>query len=381
MKQQQKLAVLIVITCLLSIQVHGQTEALKTYYETTLKKNQIVGSSLVLLKRGQIIWSDFYGKANMQQDRPMDAKAIYHWASISKTFTGIAIMQLRDRGLLNLEDLAVKHLPEIKKIYDPNRWLEKITIRTLLNHSSGLRGATWPWKSKAWHPHEPQEWEQLVAMFPYTEILFEPGSRWSYSNPGIILLGRIIEEITQEDFEYYVEKNVLRPLGMLDSYYDFAPPHLIDRVCQSYWLENDQYRPALFNLNTGITVSNGGLMAPFGDMVQYLNFLMGYMHQSKADVVLKRSSLLEMFGETIQIEGQNPIDVDHQGMGLCFFIEHIYGSKMIGHSGFQNGFHTHLYFNLDSGYAYLIGYNSAGDTNRAMDDEIKRYLFKNIFTK
>jgi len=58
----------------------------------------------------------------------------------------------------------------------------------LQTFSAGFRNATWPWKSKPWHPHEPLHWEQLVAMFPYTEILFKPGSKWSYSNPGIVFL-------------------------------------------------------------------------------------------------------------------------------------------------------------------------------------------------
>jgi len=355
-------------------------ELLKSFYHQTLADNNIVGSSLYLIKDGEVVFSEFHGESKLNGGK-MDENNIYHWASITKTLTGIGIMQLRDRGLLKLDDLAIDYLPELRKIYDPNGWLQKITIRTLLNHSSGLRGATWPWKSQAWHPHEPQSWNQLVAMFPYTEILFKPGSKWSYSNPGIIILGRIIEEITSEDFEYYMEKNVLRPLGMIESYYDMAPPHLLARVCQSYWHNEGSYEPAIFDLNTGITVSNGGLMAPFSDMAIYLNFLMGNMPDDQAAFILKNESIGEMYKETIPIIEGIPIDVDHYSMGLCFFMENIYKMTMIGHSGFQNGFHTHMYFNLENGLAYLIGYNSAGPTNRIMDDEIKRYIFKNIFSK
>lgn len=353
----------------------------QSYYHKTLKDNHIVGSSVMIIKNGEVVFADHYGKANLETGEDINDQSIFHWASITKTLTGIGILQLCDRGLLKLEDPAVTYLPELRKIHDPNNWLDDITILTLLNHSSGLRGSTWPWKSKDWHPHEPQSWNQLCAMFPYTEILFKPGSKWSYSNPGIILLGRIIEVITTEDFEYYMEKNVLRPLGMLESYYDFAPPHLLSRVCQSYWLEDGKYVPAIFNLNTGITVSNGGLMAPFSDMLTYLRFLMNHMEKDQAEIVLKRSSLESMFDETIDMPEAVPIDVDHQGMGLCFFLEDIYGMNVVGHSGFQNGFHTHLYFHPESGYAYLIGYNSAGPTNRQMDDEIKRYIFKKIFAR
>ncbi len=84
-----------------------------------------------------------------------------------------------------------------------------------MTHSAGFRGATWPWGGdKPWHPFEPTSWSQLVAMFPYTEVEFQPGSRHSYSNPGIIFLGIIIERLTGDDYEVYIDKNVLKPLEM-----------------------------------------------------------------------------------------------------------------------------------------------------------------------
>ena len=355
--------------------------AFRTFYRDKLAKNHIPGSTVMILKEGVPVFTDYYGSANLETKQPIGEGSIYHWASITKTFTGIAVIQLRDRGLIKLEDPAVKYLPELRKIYDPNGWLDKITIKTLLNHSSGLRGATWPWKDQPWQPHEPQSWDQLVAMFPYTNIEFEPGSKWSYSNPGIVLLGRIIEVLTLEDFEYYMHKNVLRPLGMNESYYDFAPPQLLPRVCQSYWVSGDSVMPAIFNLNTGITVSNGGLMAPFTDMAKYISFLVGTMDPAQAQWVLKRESFNEMLRETIPMPEGVPDDVTHYGMGLTWFLEDIYGLQVAGHSGGQNGFHTHLYFDPDTRWAYLIGYTASTPDSRAMDDEIKRYIFKNIFPK
>jgi N-acyl-D-amino-acid deacylase len=379
MKPKFTLAAIFMLTVPLLAQ---DFSAFRTFYRDQLEKNNIVGSSVFILKEGQPVWKDFYGLANLEKQQPIDEESIYHWASITKTFTGIAIMQLRDRGALKLDDPAVKYLPELRKIYDPNGWLDKITIKILLNHSSGLRGGTWPWKDQPWQPHEPQTWEQLVAMFPYTNIEFQPGSRWSYSNPGIVLLGRIIEVLTLEDFEYYMQKNVLRPLGMTESYYDFAPPQLLSRVCQSYWSNGrDTLQPAIFNLNTGITVSNGGLMAPFTDMAKYMSFLVGTMDPEQAKWVLKRESFEEMLRETIPMPAEGMPEVRHYGMGLTWFLEDIDGLHVAGHSGGQNAFHTHLYFDPDTRWGYLIGYTSSGPNNRVMDDEIKRYLFKNIFTK
>ncbi|MCX6227337.1 MAG: serine hydrolase [Bacteroidia bacterium] len=379
MKTKLTLAAFIMLTIPLLSQDYS---AFRTYYRDQLTKNKIVGSSVFILKDGVPVWKDYYGMANIEKNQPVDEGSIYHWASITKTFTGIAVMQLRDRGLLKLDDPAVKYLPELRKIYDPNGWIDKITIKILLNHSSGLRGGTWPWKDQSWQPHEPQTWDQLVAMFPYTNIEFEPGSKWSYSNPGIVLLGRIIEVLTLEDFEYYMQKNVLRPLGMTESYYDFAPPQLLSRVCQSYWSNGkDSLEPGIFNLNTGITVSNGGLMAPFTDMAKYISFLVGTMDPEQAKWVLKRESFEEMLRETIPMPVDGMPEVRHYGMGLTWFLEDIDGLQVAGHSGGQNAFHTHLYFDPDTRWAYLIGYNTSGPDSRAMDDDIKRFIFKNIFPK
>ena len=86
---------------------------LKTFYESGLHRNGVVGSSLVLLHDNQIVFQDLYGQQNLSPAHPVDENTTYHWASITKTFTGVAIMQLRDRGLLSLDDPLIKYIPEL----------------------------------------------------------------------------------------------------------------------------------------------------------------------------------------------------------------------------------------------------------------------------
>lgn len=170
-------------------------QEVRRFYGAGLQKHGIIGSSLMFMHDNRVLATEFHGLANIEKQQRVDLNTIYHWASITKTFTGIAIMQLRDRGLLRLEDPIIKYLPELRAVYDPFGDIGEVTLRHLMTHSAGFRGATWPWsEDKAWQPHEPQHWSQLVAMMPYTEILFRPGSKYSYSNPGIIFLGRVIEE-------------------------------------------------------------------------------------------------------------------------------------------------------------------------------------------
>jgi len=349
------------------------------FYEQTLQQAGIVGSSVMVIHDNQIIDKDFYGLAKMDEKRKVDEDTIYHWASITKTFTGIAIMQLRDRGLLKLDDPVVKYIPELRRVHNPYGDMSEITIRHLMTHSAGFRSGTWPWKDKDWHPHEPQHWEQLVAMFPYTEITFKPGSKYGYSNPGIIFLGRIIELLTLDDYEVYIDKNILKPLEMYRSYFDTTPDHLLKYLAQSYSLKEGKLVPARWNLNTGITVSNGGLNAPLTDMVKYLNFLMGDpKKQAVYDQILKRSSLEEMWQPQHEIATSGS---DKVSIGLIFFIEERNGMRFSAHSGGQNAFVTHFYVNQDSRTAHIVAYNTemTDEKTRSVDRNISQYLFKNIF--
>ncbi len=123
---------------------------------------------------------DMYGKANREIHQKVDEDTTFHWASITKTFTGIAILQLRDHGRLKLDDSVAKYVPELRAIHDSYGSVEAITIRQLMTHSAGFRSPTWPWtEDKDWEPFEPTKWSQIEAMLPYTEILFPPGSRHS----------------------------------------------------------------------------------------------------------------------------------------------------------------------------------------------------------
>lgn len=188
--------------------------ALAPTFESTVRDAGIVGGSLLVVQRGQVVARQTAGYQDLDRKVPVSPETIFHWASITKTFTGIAIMQLRDRGLLTLDTPAVKFIPELRGVHSRFGDIEQVTIRTLMQHSAGFRASTWPWGgSEPWHPFEPASWSQVASMLPYTELLFKPGSEYRYSNPGVVFLGRIIEIVSGEDFEVYVTKNILMPLG------------------------------------------------------------------------------------------------------------------------------------------------------------------------
>lgn len=339
-------------------------ESLKNFrklYEKELKDNGVVGSSFVLLRDNKLVADYKYGSANLEKNQPVDENTIYHWASNTKPFTGIAIMQLRDRGLLKLDDPVTKYLPELRAVHNSIGSMDEITIKHLLTHSAGFRGGTWPFAGgKDWEPFEPQDYSQLVAMFPYTEIRFKPGSKFSYSNPGIVFLGRIIEMLTKDDYEVYIDKNILKPLEMYRSYFDTTPYHLLKDRSHSYYIENGKRTEGKFDANTGITVSNSGLNSPIPDMIKYLNFLVGDPKKQEVyNGVLKRSSLEEMWQPQLKTEadanGNKGFTTD---IGLIFFIDKTLSPTHLGHGGDQNGFISYLDFDPAKRMASLVVFNT-----------------------
>jgi CubicO group peptidase (beta-lactamase class C family) len=333
----------------------------KAFYETELKQNGIVGGSFVFLRDNQILARDFYGMANLEKNQKTDENTIYHWASNTKPLTGIAILQLRDRGRLKLDDPVTKYLPEIEAVHNPFGKMSGITIRHLLNHTAGFRNSTFPYKNgKAWQPFKPQKYSQIEAMLPFTEILFEPGSKFSYSNLGIVFLGQIIERLTGDDYEVYVDKNILKPLGMHRSYFDATPYHLLEHRAHSYYLENGKRTGGRFDADSGVTVSNSGLNSPLTDMVKYLDFLLGNPQKQEVyDRILKRASLEEMFQPTISA----PVDANGNAgfttdIGLIFFLDKRGGETFLGHGGDQNGFISYIEFNLKKRAASVLVFNT-----------------------
>lgn len=344
-------------------------DAVVAGYRSALQKSGIAGSSLMVVRDGRILARQNEGFQDRDQRVPVADTTIYHWASITKTFTGIGIMQLRDRGLLSLDDPVVKYVPELRLAHNPFGDISQVKIRHLMSHSAGFRASTWPWGGdKPWHPFEPTSWEQLVAMLPYTDVQFEPGSKYSYSNPGVIFLGRIIQLLSGDDYEVYITKNILMPLGMHHTFFDRAPYHLLPHRSHSYFRDDGGIREARFDFDTGITVSNGGLNSPFDDMARYLGFLLGAesgADRALYDGVLKRSSLEEMWTRQIRaVEGEGVNGADSYA-GLSFFVERYGNVELIGHSGDQNGFISHLYLHRPSRTAYVVSFNT--DTTPAKD--------------
>ena len=362
----------------------GLKSALDKFHPTfndTFTRHGLVGGVYAFQHAGDPATIFFFGEGRQDNHQKTLASTAYNWASITKTFTAIAILQLRDRGLLSLDDPAVKYVPELAQAHDAFGPIEGITVRMLLSHSAGFRNPTWPWDCDTtpdcnWVPFEPTHWAQVNAMLPFSNIAFKPGSRWSYSNVGYVFLGQIIERLSGDDYEVYVTKNILMPLGMTESYFDRSPYFLRDRVSGSYLRAGGRgaLTPQPFDFDSGITVSNSGLKSPITDMLKYARFLIGDPKQPVYDTVLKRSSLDEMWTGTLSTANPNEPATAYTGgpggtapaMGLGFFTLTVDGHKYVYHDGDQGGFTAELMIDPERKSASIVMSNTT-DTGAPVD--------------
>jgi CubicO group peptidase (beta-lactamase class C family) len=340
----------------------GLVEAFDSYAVA----DSVVGASVLITQHGRVIAHHERGLADRQRREPVDERTIYHWASITKTLTAIAIMQLRDRGRLTLDDKVTNYVPELRRMHNPFGSMDAITIRMLLSHTAGFQNPTWPYKAgKPWEPFEPTGWEQLVAMMPYQEIGFRPGSRFGYSNPAFIYLARIIEQLTGDPYEVYIQKNIWTPLGLSQSYFGATPYHLARWRSNNYTVTRDSAGMVRVIANgrdfdPGITIPNGGWNAPLSDLVKYAAFL---TNATGGDTVLKRSSIEEMWKPVMRLPPGSPYG---SAVGLSFFLP---PHGLVEHSGYQAGFRSLLLINPRTTQVIILALNTANEADAERAEE------------
>jgi CubicO group peptidase (beta-lactamase class C family) len=343
----------------------GFTEA----FDRFMSAEGVIGGGAVLVSGGTIIARHDRGHGDREAAEVADSATIYHWGSITKTLTAIAIMQLRDRGLLSLDDPITKWVPELRRIHNPFGSTDSITLRMLLSHSGGFQDPTWPYGAgKEWEPFEPTRWEQLVAMMPYQEVRFPPGTRYGYSNPAFIYLARVIESVTGDPYQSYIQKNIWTPLGLTRSYFGATPYHLARHRSNSYTIRRDSAGESRTiaigrDFDPGITIPNGGWNAPLGDLAAYASFLLGpaggdSARAARYEAVLRRTTLAEMWRGVVPVGGP-------ESMGLSFFLLDLGERKLVGHTGQQAGFRSFIFLEPATGRAVIAATNTINRTRGA----------------
>lgn len=191
----------------------AQRVLLEKWIQAEMEFRNQPGLAIAVVYDQELVWSRGFGFADLEKRIPMTPQTPFRIASITKTFTSTAILQLRDRGKLQLDDPVVKHLPWFTY---KNRFPEgpAVTVRQLLTHTSGLPGeAGMPyWTDNKFPTHD-----EMVALLHSQESIFEPETKYKYSNLGMAILGEVVAAASGQSYESYIVQNILQPLNMTGS--------------------------------------------------------------------------------------------------------------------------------------------------------------------
>jgi CubicO group peptidase (beta-lactamase class C family) len=254
------------------------------------ERNRMPGMVYGIVAGGRLVHTGGVGLGNVEEKIPVSPGTDFRIASMTKSFVSVAILQLRDEGKLKLDDPAYQYVPELKDQRGPASDAPVITIRNLLTHSAGFPEDN-PWGDRQLADSDA---EMLAMVKKGLSFSNSPGIGYEYSNTGFALLGYIVQQVSGEPYEQYIDGHIFQPLGMTHTYWEYTkvPP---ERLAHGYRLLNGQWveQPMLHD---GAYGAMGGLITTMEDFAKYEAFqLAAWPSRSGGDEgILKRSSRREM---------------------------------------------------------------------------------------
>lgn len=302
-------------------------------YFGSLTDNNSPGFSYLIAKDGLVIAKGGVGLANVESKTLNSTETIFRAASITKQFTAASILQLVDQKKLTLDDKLEKYFPEL-----PNA--KKISIRNLLNHTSGI----WQQENDKDFPFPVEIEVPTTIHLSYIQNnkpYFEPGEKWNYSDNGYFILGLIIEKVTNFPLATYMKNKIFEPLGMNNSGLSGNNTQYANSA-QGYGIaEGNPYKEK----DTNMATYNGA--AALYSTVEDLFIWSEALHNGK---VLSEKSYQEMVSPHKFINGFVPF----VPYGFGFGIENIAGHHTIGHPGQMYGFHADILRLPDDNISYIF---------------------------
>jgi CubicO group peptidase (beta-lactamase class C family) len=307
----RRIAILLLLAsaCLAQDNVSRMEQVVQSYVDS----KQFMGAALVA-RDGKVLLSKGYGFANLEWGVANSPASKFRLGSITKQFTAACILLLEERGKLKVDDPVKKYMTDA-----PAAW-DKVTIFNLLTHTSGIPSFTgFPdYASTEAIATTP---EKLVARFRDKPLEFQPGEKWNYSNSGYVLLGYLIEKISQQSYSEFVQENILTPLGMKDSGYDSNSAIILHRA--SGYAPSAKGTIHAGYIDMSIPFSAGALYSTTEDLLRWEQGLMG-------GKLLSAASLAKM---------TTPFKNDY-AFGLA--VHAVNGHKVIEHGGGIEGFNTDI---------------------------------------
>jgi CubicO group peptidase (beta-lactamase class C family) len=295
-------------------------------YLTSLSDAYKFSGSVLIAKKGKVLFEKGYGWKNAATHTKNDGYGIFQIGSITKTFTATVVLKLAEEGRLSIKDRLSKYFPDFRQAAD-------VTIEELLSHTSGIPDYNADETDTiAWTPVS----KALIwGLFDTKPLDFKPGTAYEYSNSGYFVLGQIIEKVTRKPYEQAVREMILEPLHMTHSGFDFI--HLADslKVTGYAVYEADRQRPVHL-IDSTVSYAAGGMYSNTTDLFAWSRAIPTHQILS-ADTWQKAFT---PFTKGLERRGRSPATY-----GYGWIIDTINGQKYVGHAGGIMGFNCYfLYF-------------------------------------
>ncbi|MGV3721595.1 MAG: serine hydrolase, partial [Actinomycetota bacterium] len=293
--------------------------------EHELAAKQIPALSVALVDDQQIVWSKGFGYADPHRKVRATANTVHRVGSVSKLFTDLAVMQLVERGELDLDAPVTRYLPDFRP---RNPFGGEITLRQLMAHRAGL--VREPPVGNYFDASSPTL-AATVESLNRTELVYAPGANTKYSNAGIAVVGRVLEKVRQQPFAPYLRGAVLAPLGMAHSSFEPTPAVKSGLAKASMWtLHRGAFPAPTFELGMAPA---GSLYSTATDLGRFASALIAG-GEGRNGRLLKRETLEAMWKPQFAPAGAK------EGFGLGFHVSELDGHRSVSHGGAIYGFAT-----------------------------------------
>lgn len=364
------------VNALVAQQIDNNMKEIDRTLGAEIAGNKTPSAQYIIFNMNGVIHKFSSGMADIESDRVIDENTTYNLFSITKTFTAIAILQLQEKGKLNINEPASKYLQDFP--YGNN-----ITIKHLLSHTAGIPNPiplSWIHSAEQHGKFKRDEFFDKVIN-KHNEADFSPNEEFKYSNLGYVLLGRIIEKVSGMKYEQYIEQNIIQKAGIGSDELSFTitQPNMyaagyikkwsLLNIVLGFFIDKSQFmsdsrgawKPFKSYYVNGS--SYGGLIGTGGALVKYLRVIM-----DDNSVLLNKESKKLLFAENITNDG------NASGMCLSWFTGKLNGVKYFSHAGGGGGYYCEirLYPDLETGS--VIIFNRTGISDERYLDKIDTYI-------
>ena len=330
--------------------------------------DQLPGISVGIVSDQELIWSKGYGMADTEREVSAEPGTIYSICSISKLFTSVAIMQLRDAGKLRLDDSAADVLPwfNVKQQYEDSG---PITIRSLLTHSSGLpRESDYPYWTAPDFPFPTRE--EVKRKLGEQQTLYPAATFFQYSNLGLTLLGEIVSHASGVPYEEYIEARILEPLRLADTRTHLPEALWRGKLATGYSaIRRDGTRKSLALFQARGVAAAAGYSSTVEDLARFASWQFR-LRENGGEEILKASTLREMH----RVHWMDPDWKTAWGLG--FKVSELDGRTIVGHGGSCPGYRSALTLDLKKKRAYIVMINAQGLNPRKYSQGMRATLEK-----